>query len=348
MLSAALERVIMKGKARYHTFTYGVGGVGRIDVPQGSFIIITDFDYFHFVDIKPSIPATPAIGDFTFDTGPFGPIPIAYSVAGVPAVPSYVLFNPGDVPTTTTDFNNYLAANLPGFTASVVLVGTVFTITVTTTPGTMYNGILATVTPVFPFAIIVTPFAGGADANFQFSDLTDASTHQMELRSEKSRNHYVIQENVIYDALSDPSQLIYNVFGMYHRDVYLVHTAHVQIDIIRVPRPTNWAVTYSQLDNKSQENANPVGYGIAPAGMPTVRQVDFNGLGEFYKPLSNAFDELNALPSQTEFKVDAIPGRELRDPTLALPIFVNGRNYPTVNIGYVMVDMNWNEFVKQS
>lgn len=50
MLPSGLEAWIQKGKAQYKTFVLGGSGVGTIPIPTSKFIIITDFDYFPFID----------------------------------------------------------------------------------------------------------------------------------------------------------------------------------------------------------------------------------------------------------------------------------------------------------
>lgn len=53
MLYRGLEELIQKGKAQYKTFTFGGSGVATIPVPNNTFIIIVDFDYWHFIDPNP-------------------------------------------------------------------------------------------------------------------------------------------------------------------------------------------------------------------------------------------------------------------------------------------------------
>jgi len=62
MITRGLEEIIQQGKGAYRTFSFGGSGVATIPVPVNGFIIITDFDYWHFVDPNP----TASCGTLTF------------------------------------------------------------------------------------------------------------------------------------------------------------------------------------------------------------------------------------------------------------------------------------------
>jgi len=50
MVSYLLEKLIHEGVARYNTHVIGSSGVGRIKVREKSFLVITDFTFYHFSD----------------------------------------------------------------------------------------------------------------------------------------------------------------------------------------------------------------------------------------------------------------------------------------------------------
>lgn len=50
MLTPKLEELLWRGEAKYETFTLGGSGTTTINQEPGSFIVITDFKYFSFVD----------------------------------------------------------------------------------------------------------------------------------------------------------------------------------------------------------------------------------------------------------------------------------------------------------
>lgn len=356
MLTPGLESLIGKGIAQYKTFTFGAGGVTRIPVPKGSFIIITDFDYFHFID-KPDndIPGTPASALFSWDTLAAS-TDVTWQLNGVPAVPPIITFNTAVPLQAQIDFQAFLNANFPGFSCTVQLIGGVpnqWSVVVdTTTPGTQYN--LQTPVVTFdpaPIVSAVGDFNGGTDGSTSIENVIANSTHQLEFRSEKSSNHYVIREDVEitnFAPITGSPGLFYNVRGMYHRDCYLVHTEPVQIDIIKVPTPDTWTVDYGRLDQRSQEASLPRGYGQDPGGLNTVRQATFS-VGERYKPLTPGFTGTLAGASQDQLKFNVALGRELEDPSIPLIQDIsNGRNYPIVNVGYVLINQDYNDYVKSS
>lgn len=361
MLTPGLERLIQKGLAQYQTFVFGASGDGRIPVPDGSFIIITDFDYFYFLDNPPqSIPGSPAVSKFVnFYTDPTLTFKVTWEVPpGTPPVPPQVNITPNDLPGSTINFQNYLDAFFPGLYCVLVdNLGSDLTIEVYD-PSGFYDGYTPAVTTTAVGGYSINTFTGYAPPGSTVSDLYQVGTHQLEFRSEKSRNHFLISEQwhlfSFIPVGAEGQAFFYNVSGFYHRDVYLVHSQDVQINILRVPPPESWTpfTEYQVNQPKSQENAIPVGYGIGVGTLPAIKRVNFlGGAGlEFYYPLTDKFTQIpgSVNNGQSEFKVNAILGRELADPTAPITPINNGKNYPLINIGYVLVNMDYNEYVKSS
>lgn len=50
MITNYLEKLIADGEAQYRTHVHAISGIGVIDVPEGTHVIITDFTYFPFAD----------------------------------------------------------------------------------------------------------------------------------------------------------------------------------------------------------------------------------------------------------------------------------------------------------
>lgn len=363
MITSGLEHFIQKGKARQHTFTFGAGGVGRIPVPKNSFIIIHHFDYWHFIDVPGfSNPGQPAVSQFGFTTTE--PVTqVTWQLNGVPAIPPVIFFTSANPVQAETDFQTMLNTFFPGFTVTVLFVPLTgdWTVTVTSTaPGIAFNGLTPVVTfnPIPTGLFFITPFLGGtAGVPLTVTEFLTHKIHQLEFRSTKGRNHFLIDEPVeIFDwtGIQLAVPFFANLGGYYSKDTYLVHSDDVQINVLGVPAVLNWAVNYSVLSIKSQEFPLPVGYGTAPAPPPlaTVREVIFDPLlvTQQYFPLTEKFESLPVLPGEyrEQFKVDANVANALFNPQNNGNTLGNFRTYPLINIDYIQVDMNYNEFVKAS
>lgn len=365
MITAGLERVIQMGKARAHTFTFGAGSVGRIPCPDNSFLIIHHFDYFHFIDIPDSAdtPAVAAMATISTDATLIVPGMFDFGALGSFAA--------------TIDFTNSAATLLavqaalaifqPGWTVSLATAGLKWSWTfTTTTPGAVYNGVIVTFIPTLPTpALTVIPgvFGGGDTAIISTAAFLRHSTHQLEFRSTKGRNHFVIQEPVVVFPLQatpppyqgEGSDIFYAWMtqSFYPKDCYLVHTEPVQINVLGVPPVEAWNITFAPPSEPSQENKPPVGYGSAGfVSESCVREVYFDGAGltQQYLPLTAQFDNIPAVAGQYrgEFKVDVNSLNALQNPQNKGGIYGNFKTYPLINIDYVQVDMNYNEFVKAS
>lgn len=371
MLYPGLEKLIQKGKAQYHTFCIGASGVGTIPCPEGSFVILTDFDWFPFIDVPPLPEDAPATGSIGLNNSVLIVNTVQFDFPGFPSLGPVPGIDFSSQVNTQNAINLALAGdpNFIGWSCNVQYqldpfnpANAILTfIWTTNTPGAVYNGIFPGFfcgDPVAPVLVITQAFSGGVDGVITFQDLLDRSVHQLEFKSMKSRNHYIIRDDVSIGITGDNSQGIapsVNVTGKFHRDIYLVHTDNVQINILNVPPVSAWATNYSQLPAKSQEFNAPSGYGQGAVGFPAVRETVFDSAGntQQYINLTQFRDDIAVIAGQNrnEFKVDVNLLNILGDPTQAgkIETFVfNGPNYPILNIGYVLVKMNYNEFVNSS
>jgi len=204
-----------------------------------------------------------------------------------------------------------------------------------------------------------TPFTGGLDdvnpeEGDPMTEYLEKTVHQLVFRSEKSVNNFLIRETLgllIFPNDTMPFKVSPN--GVYQKQTYLVHTSNVEINILTVPPVERWAVDYSQLPNKSNEDNQPAGYGMEAAGLQAVREIIFDAAGntQQYLPLTEKRDNLPLLPGQyrEQFKVDANADNKLNKPIGQTgDTFIVRKNYPLVNVGYVEIFMNYNKFVQNS
>lgn len=359
MLTNGLEALIQKGKAQYKTFTFGGSGVSTIPVPENQFLIITHFDYFHFLDLPEGTGGAPAVGSIQLLTGGTNPINNLQIITPVGVSLPFAL-DTADVPGSQAAATAAFAV-LPGWSIGVAFGAGVWTLTITSTaPGGKFNGETPSFTTTTTLAGSVSNnFAGGTFGTLTLAQVLSRQTHQLQFRSLKSKSHFIIQENIHIDPVigqlnSNPAQFYFNVSGVYQRDVYLVHTDNVQIDIVNVPQPRGWSVNFSQLPGKSQEANQPVGYGQGAVGQNAVRQIFFAPPTQQYLPLTNLRDTLPLSPFYREqYNVDVNLTNRLNHPknlgNQATANFIwNQRTHPLVNVGYVLVNMNYNKFVQAS
>lgn len=354
MLSPLLEKLVVQGKAKAATFVFGGSGVATIPVPEDEYIVIHHFDYWHFLDEPVGTLAVRPSSSFSFTFA----FLVSYQVNGSPVVPGFTVFNNANVPGTAVAFQAKLDAqfgvgNYIVSSVSLVVPTNLWSVTVLGIPGTSLNGVVPVVVTNVPAGLVVTPFVGGADAFITEADLMKHSEHILEFRSNKSRNHYAIRENVtiIRSPGFDPAtgeitnEISVNTSGVYAKDCYLVHTDNVQIDIWRVPQPSEWAIPFGLqgMPLKSQEFAEPVGYGIPPAPFATaVRQIFFDGAlftGQ-YLPLTNKRDDEALVDYREQFRPDINAGTQLQNPQNVNTATTNNRRYPLVNVDYISMNKN--------
>jgi len=205
---------------------------------------------------------------------------------------------------------------------------------VSTIPCPTKKFIIITDFTYFPF-VDFTP-------NNEPEELFRRSVFQLEFRSEKSQNHYIIRNGLLLGK--DSPFFGFAGLSPIKFDTYLVHQDNVQIDIVNVPSTEGWATTYAKLPPISQESPQPMGYGQTPGGEDAVRKIVFSA-GEEYLPLTHLRDDIVSASAKEQFKVNVNATNKLNDVSKTLQ---GNYGYPIVNIGYVEFSRNPNEFVKAS
>lgn len=172
-------------------------------------------------------------------------------------------------------------------------------------------------------------------------NIIEHSTYQLQFRSRKSTNHFIIRNGALVGK--DSPVFMFSLLGSMKFDTYLVEEGDVQIDIVRVPPVSGWTTNYSPLPSKSNEAPQPVGYGIG--GQPAVREIDFSPT-ETYLPLTHLRDDLLSNFYREQFKVNVNAANKLND--IVPGNQVENYGYPIVNVSYVEFNMNLNQFVQAS
>jgi hypothetical protein len=353
MITPILEKLIAQGIAKSATWTLGGAGASSINVPNNEVAIIHHFDYWHFADVKNSNAGSPDTFQFTIDSGVTNPVLAQIQIDGFPPVPAFVSFDNTDIPGTAVNIQTFLTGAFPGFTVtSVVFALGVWTVTFVTTPTDIYNGSVLSVATLPPLPTVSSNFGNGVSPSASLQDVIDASEHILEFRTKNSRNSFAIRENVKifnwFDVLGFEG-FFYNVSGVYSKDCYLVHQENIQVDIWRVPQPGGWAVQFKPPQNKSNENSTPVGYGINALGLNTALEILLDGVSEQYLPLTNQRTDLVTGDLLNQFRPNINGTRNLANPTIVIGAQGNGKNYPLVNVDYVLITAkNYSKYLGNS
>lgn len=351
-----LESLILRNLASYDTWTFGTSGAGTLLVPNGQFLIVTDFDYFHFVDEQPNTGSS-AISDSWVDLlDPTDIVNIDYDF-GAGGIFINQTLDPGNVAATNTEFQNQLDLQVTGWTVSLAFnpalgFGRWFITMITPVPGTPYNGQTPTITANDPVVLVTDGvFGGGAITPTTAAQMVNNSIHQLEFRQKGHVHSWIVAEDL---QLYFPSGGTFygNVTGCYQkRGLYIPFTENVQIGIIRVPPASTWGISYTTLTTKSNEPKLPAGYGIAGAGINVVANVVFDNVNEQYIPVTKVRSTIALEDYRQQFKVDYTSARVLNNPQSAGTGFTNagaGRRYPIVNIGFIRVNMDFKAFQKEA
>lgn len=354
-MSPFLEHLILNGLANYDTWSVGGSGTGTLRVPKNTFIIMTDFDYFHFIDEPAVVVGVPAQESSAVQSDDFD---LQWSLDGITFTP-LVTFDHTDIPGTQALFQAAMTSILPGFVATlfyqpgfkqwIIQV-------VTTAPGAAYNGITPTIVTVPPtIPQFPAPFLfGTADFTPNAQDILDNATHQLEFRQKGKTFSFIVREDAqafLGQTLVDEKiHNMVNVFGKYQKQgLYIPFTENIQIDICRVPRVSDWSISYTTLTNKSNEPKEPAGYGIpaAPPALNCVAEILFDGVSEQYLPVTEDRSDIALQQYREQFKVDYKLGRQLLNPQSENTDNGAKRTYPILNIGFVRVNLNWKAFQEQ-
>lgn len=340
MITPLIEQLIIRGIAKYDTFCFGGAATGAIPVDRDEVLIITSFDYWHFVDAVAQSPGSFAISNSKFEMViPDQQFIIGWTLSGQPTPPVFVTFDPFDIPLTNTRFQNFLNANFPGFTCSITLVGNEWSVVVRTTiPGNAYNTLVPDLQSDESFlSNLPGAFAGGTAPTPPLSEQYKAgATHKLTLSSKAARYLFTVREQTDILALTGGGYYA-NTKGYYHCDTYCVFTENVDINISRVPLPNTWTgSTYNKLPNNTGQKPVPAGYGseLQPTALKSLYLIQMS-VGETYYPLSFNITGVNS-GTMEQFDPNT-NNRALYNPTESDGVGGNTPNYPLINFTCVRI-----------
>ena len=165
--------------------------------------------------------------------------------------------------------------------------------------------------------------------------------HQLAFRSFGQEYFYGIRSSIY--PINPNQQNDWGHFAPFQNDTqyncYQVHKTDVHVDIWRYTSYKNWLTAFGLLNDKTQENPAPIGYGSAPTGTPAlncVREIQWGaGLSSFFPygenqglPLTGGWTEMFRVGV---YNVTALFPPDLRRPDAHY-------TYPLLNIAYVLVN----------
>lgn len=351
-LTTFLEQLIAQGKAKYQTAVIGASGTADISVPDNHFIIIVDFDYWYFVDEPEADPGRPAKGSLTATSADPTLVDNAIIDLGTGLGSFGAIIDFADPIGTQLQIQTGMDTVQTGWTVIVKAPapGVLQILFTTSTPGDIYNGLSPSYTSsaIVPPVVVPVPYAGGLPAvPVTVDDYLKNRTHQLTFRSQNASNHFLINENIEvfwqHAEFSDPNFSV-SVNGCYHKDTYLMHKYDVRVNIHRVPQSEEWSTVYGALDSKSNEPSQPQGYGQLGGGLPVVQQVLFDAVTEQYLPLRQKYSSQTPAEYTPYFDTQMKSGRELQNPTNVSGVPGVRRNFPLINLGYVLITGNYTQY----
>lgn len=162
-------------------------------------------------------------------------------------------------------------------------------------------------------------------------ELFKRANKQIEVRSDKSINHFVIRDSAPYSYIP--------VF--FH--TYLKHESDITINIAQIASLTEGALTgsYGVAPITDDIKQTPLGYG----GLNTLLSANLQAPAEQYQPAATKNTGIApASDYREQFKTDITAQTALID--FNNPIYndmLKDRCYPIINVGYVVVNINPNE-----
>ena len=168
------------------------------------------------------------------------------------------------------------------------------------------------------------------------SNVVERSVHQLQFRSPKSSNHFIIREPLNTLGVTMPSQ-INNVNGTYRKETFLIHEGNVEISIVLVPSPAGGANLLGTAPSELGAQQPPLGYGTgATAILSTIGYIDGVFANE-YVPLTRKFTPFTfgVFFNTSQFLAPVNPFTAL-EPTFT-GSNVGARSYPIVNVTYVEI-----------
>lgn len=169
------------------------------------------------------------------------------------------------------------------------------------------------------------------------NEVLSRSVHQLQFRSTKSANHFIIREPL--SLVPNPAFVtdFLQANGSYKKETFLIHTGNIEISIVAVPSTLGSvsAVGVSPPDLGSQQP--PLGYGSGAAGvLSTVSYEDGSSLSEYVPLTRKSTPFTTAAPFKVSQFLVPIIGATSLFTTLSTEEIGN-RMYPIVNITYVEI-----------
>lgn len=167
-----------------------------------------------------------------------------------------------------------------------------------------------------------------AEAEFRnqaapFSAVYDRSVTQINIKSPKSKNHYIVRDNIVCTRLSSGAGTVnqWQVNGETNFNCFLVHEDNIQIEIVKTPPAANQAVAISDVAAATiQKSPPPEGYGNATQPTAILQPVQINA----------------SIPDNYSHVPLSVP---LQGNPAGLPISTNSAKFP-VNATTALVSMD--------
>ena len=166
--------------------------------------------------------------------------------------------------------------------------------------------------------------------------LLQRSVHQLQFRSKKSANHFIIREPMHFIGGGGGGQV--SSSGTYQKETFLIHDSNVEISIVAMPT-TIGAVNTTGVSNADLgSQAPPLGYGSGAGGVLSTTNYE-DGAGEFeYLPQTRGFGVFAAASpfpvSQLLLPVTSVTALLPTNNGLALGM----RTFPIVNVSYIEIN----------
>ena len=110
------------------------------------------------------------------------------------------------------------------------------------------------------------------------NEVLSRSVHQLQFRSTKSANHFIIREPLsVVPNPELPADEFLQANGSYKKETFLIHSGNIEISIVAVPSTlgNTSSVGVSPPDLGSQQP--PLGSGSGHAGVPAKFNYDDSG-----------------------------------------------------------------------
>lgn len=162
--------------------------------------------------------------------------------------------------------------------------------------------------------------------------ILDRSVHQLSFKSKKSKNHFIIRDQLNTLGVNTPTQ-INNVNGYYRKETFLIHTGNVIVQIVTALPTTGVLSVAGHAPGQLGPEEPPLGYGTATPILQTVNESDALASTQ-YDPLTVDFTPFTlATPFNVSQLLIPVTAESALKPTFDGP--AGQRSYPIVNVTYV-------------